>query len=382
MSSVNVAALVMDEFINGLGIIRSLAMDPSVRIFNLSTPDAATSKSRYVEKAFIYANQEELKKRLLEINALGIQIIPFPAKDANYELLIQMKTQLTNFFIPWSDLEILDKVDQSKRAEKFGITLPKTVFLEDHHALESIQTIPLPIMVKPAMAPKTGKTVFKALQASTHERARELAIQAIDNGQNAIVSHYIPGDDRSLYTLGGYAYEGELLIHMSGRKIAQKPKLRGTASLAEVLPDLDLSHLGIEFLKGINYTGLFQLEFKKSTLDQQYYFIEFNPRNWLWAHASTLSGPNLALQKFYTESKSGKQVSFVKRKKALFITPEGVAYNILKEKWFGIIPITLSAMIRNIRISFSIFKWSDLSPYFQFIKNYWLFKRGKRSDRR
>ena len=375
-------ALVMDEYINGLGLVRSLGKDPTVPIWALIWNGSMVGSSRYVDKVIWYTDREDFDKKLIEINNIGRKVVPYFAKDVNFLRLNQLKDQLPNFVIEYHDVEILDKNYQTQFAMDSGITIPPSKRINSKEDYFKIKELPLPIIVKPSQHNDEGKSAFKAIITDDLKEVERLCERCFENRQTAIIAEYIPGGDDSLYTFGGYAYKGKLIEVFHGRKLVQKPRSTGTATTAESLPGLNLEPMCKQFIKDTEYTGIFQLEFKKSTKNGKYYFIEFNPRNWLWSYCATVSGANLPLAKYYTESETKVYERTPSIKKTSIHGIEGLLFNLFRDKWPGAIWITIKAMLRAKRHSFFKYKWNDLKPIMKWLHNTFLNLIGKRKNRR
>jgi predicted ATP-grasp superfamily ATP-dependent carboligase len=61
-----------------------------------------------------------------------------------------------------------------------------------------------------------------------------------------------------------------------------------------VIPELD--KLAIKMLKGINYTGISEVEFMYDDTAGQYKMLEINPRTWKWHSLANIIGLNLIEQ--------------------------------------------------------------------------------------
>ena len=109
-----------------------------------------------------------------------------------------------------------------------------------------------------------------------------------------IVPEVIPGDEQSLYHLGGYFDDhSEPLGIFLQRKIRNCPEMYGIGSLAEGSWDPDIMHAGMKFMKDIGYKGIGVVEMKKDPRDGRYKVLEVNARPWTQLWLVTRSGVNL-----------------------------------------------------------------------------------------
>lgn len=374
-------AIVIDGFINGLGVARSLHEDASIVIIGVCLRGAAITYSNTIDVSFYYNNEDELFCVLKEINAVIEQGIPYYGCDRNLTLLMKWKKTLDNISIYDLDLNVLEKEEQINICEKVGIPYPKSVFIETINEVESLRLSGGTYIIKPANSLK--KNPFKTKITSEIEIVKKYCVLCIEHGTSAIVSDFIFGGDQNLLTFGGYSHKGELLMPFTGRKIAQRPKNNGVASLAESFEDINIVEIGSKFLKEVTYTGLFQIEFKIDSLGN-YYFIEFNPRNWAWGYAATVSGKNLPLLKFYTETNSESNVGRKSRVviPSYYMWAEGIAYNLIFDRWLGVLPRFLRLFFSKKKIAFAIFSFKDIKPFIGYLKNLSLFAVKFRSTQR
>lgn len=370
-------SLIFDGFINGLGIVRSLKTQPSIITVVVCKKGAALSYSNKVDVAIIYKSIEELKKIIIGVDKVVALAIPYYCNDNNLKLLIEMKDMLSNISIHPVDLGLLHKDNQVAVCNKAAVIFPVSKIVSKLEDLDDFQLSAKHYIIKPTNSNKNNP--FKTKITAEISEVKRHCKTCIDKGIAAMVSEYIPGDDSHLYTLGGYAHQGNLIMPFTGRKIAQRPKNNGVASLAESIENEEIVAIGSRFLKEIKFTGIFQIEFKKSP-EGKYYFIEFNPRNWSWGYVATISGSNLPLQKYFTET-SSNEVLNTKGVPNYYFWMEGVFYNIILDRWLGVIPNFFKLLFSK-RTTFAIFSFKDPMPLFAYFKNSLLFIARIRKDLR
>lgn len=373
-------ALVIDGFINGLGIARGLHYDASIKVIAVCSKGAAITYSNAIDASFYYTTEDELYETLKEINNVIEQGIPYYGCDKNLTLLMKWKTNLDKISIYPLDMQVLEKEEQLNICESVGVVYPKSIFIETIEQVASLQLEKGTHIVKPANSLK--KNPFKTKITDDLETVKEYCLLCIDNGTSAIVSDYIFGGDEHLLTLGGYSHQGKLLMPFTGRKISQRPKNNGVASLAESYVDDKIIEIGSKFIEKVGYTGLFQIEFKIDN-EGNHYFIEFNPRNWAWGHAATVSGKNLPLLKFYTETNEKIKVVRARTvKPTYYFWAEGVAYNLIFDRWFGVLSRYFKLLFSKKKVAFAIFSYTDPLPFIGYLKNLLFFALRIRKTQR
>ena len=367
-------ALIMDGGANGLGVIHSLSdFKDEIIIVALANSRSFAHKSKFVEHTFRYNTDQELKNLLFQINDTCKKIIPFPGSDKNFQHLIKLKEKLNRFSIFWKNEDnfLLGKEYQLEKAEQAGIDIPKSIIVANDKELKQLDIFNPPYIIKPSDGAGDRIGLFKAEITSERSVVEKWASKCFEKKQSALISEYIPGDDSCLLTFGGYAYKGQLLAHFTGRKLAQQPRYRGVSTISESYPIPELQALGASFVKTVNFTGIFQFEVKQSTANKKFYFIEFNPRNWVWGEVSTKNGTNLPYLKYKTELTNSIHKELPSNRtasaKVAYVSFKGVLINIFKDKWLGILSLLTSIFFSNRKIVFSVFKPNDLKPFFQFI---------------
>lgn len=370
-------ALVMDGFINGYGIVRSLKKNNSIFIVVLCKKGAALSKSNLINACLTYETENELNNILVEVNSTAKSVVPYYCSDANLKIVLDLKSKLSRFYIHNLDEAILTKEHQLNIAEKVSIDIPQSWIIRTSSDIDNLIDPAETYIVKPTEAAANNQSLFKAKISNDKNTLLKYINKCIDANVPALLSIYIPGDDTSLYTFGGYAFNGELITPFAGKKISQRPRYNGVASMAESIEDNLLIEIGSRFIKEIAFTGIFQIEFKVVLEKNKYYFIEFNPRNWSWGYVATVNGKNLPLSKFQNETlllknKSFKKTELPKGKSNFYFWAEGIIYNLVIDKWFGIIPIALKKLMQN-KVTFAFFNLKDPKPYFRYLTNLLLY---------
>lgn len=357
-------AVIFDGFINGLGLVRSLKTNKNIFTLIVCRKGAALSYSKNVDAIIYFKEKNEIKSILDKINNYVKLAIPYYCNDSFVNLVIENKSQLPNFSIYPFDLNLLNKDSQLILCEKANINFPKTYIIKSTDEYENLILKNRTYIIKPISSKKSNP--FKTKITRDLDALRKFCLDCLESGTEAMISEYIHGDDSHLLTLGGYAHKGELLTPFTGRKISQRPKNNGVASLAENIDDKNLIEIGSRFLRTANFTGIFQIEFKIDN-DNNYYFIEFNPRNWSWGYVATIAGSNLALEKYRTESALQIKNESIKRPNFYFWF-EGVLYNIVLDKWIGVIAKFFSLLFSK-KVTFAIFSFQDPKPFIGYLKN-------------
>lgn len=358
-------ALILDGFINGLGVLRSLK-DEKIDVVTLSEKGAVIQSSKYSNINLSYKDEDDFIEILLYINEVINLAIPYYCKDYNLVLLSSLKQKLHNYSIYRITSDIFEKGKQQEIAKKIGLLVPESKIIKKKADFDEINFKNKEYIIKPIQTDST-KDLFKTKISSDKKTLSFYAKKCNDSGVDALISEYIKGDDTHLLTFGGYSFKGECISKFTGRKISQRPRFNGVASIAESISDKELMKLGEKFIKEIDFTGIFQIEFKIDH-SKNYYFIEFNPRNWSWGNVASKSGRNLPLAKFLTETNQ-KYIDEKIQTHNTYVWFEGVLYNLIIDKWFGILKTFFLLIFSKKTKNYAIFDKNDVKPFFYYIKN-------------
>lgn len=380
MSKYETVAVVMDGSINGLGVVRSLGRDPQIRVVLVGEPNCAASVSRYVDDFKPARSDAEKLVALESVNAAHPQVVVFPCADKNYAFLIDHKAKLANFVIPWPDdgRQLMRKDVQLAVCEKAGITYPRSISVHDVDDFNARKPDDLqaPYMLKPDSAEDfqkdNGTLIFKVEQASSDDEARALVAKGAHAPSTILVSEYIPGGEENLVTYGGYAYQGKVLAAYTGYKLHHTPRTR-VAAITCGLDIPDAAEPGDAAVAAFNYTGLFQVEFKRHAENGKLYYIEFNPRNWLWGYLATAEGNNLPLAKFYSEAGMPEKITPPPARDPnnvfYYVWEFGTLANMWKYKTLKPLRDLIGIMVsRKKRAVFALTEWGDLKPLWGFVR--------------
>ena len=78
-----------------------------------------------------------------------------------------------------------------------------------------------------------------------------------------------------------------------GRKLRQDPRAIGNARVAESVWVDEVVEYGLRLLRGLDFHGPSQVEFKRDPRDGVFKLMEVNPRLWQWHELATACGVDL-----------------------------------------------------------------------------------------
>ena len=277
-------AVVLGLHICGLGVVRSLACDPNIRILGVGKESAVGKYSQYFDEVFTYLTDdyEEKLHILQQINAKYNVVIPFPAgHDFWVNLLWQERKSLENFIIDYNEtvVKLMDKSYQMKIARELEVPYPESLTVVKSNDLDKVEEFKFPIIVKPVERNRSHQ-VFRLKTFHTYIQFYRTIHKYL--GQvSFIVSKMITGPDSSIYSYGSYAKDGNIIQDFTGRKLTQKPSHFGVAGLAETVQNHGvIREYSQRIIRKTIFSGISQIEFKKDRKTGIYYLMEVNPRSW------------------------------------------------------------------------------------------------------
>ena len=300
------AMVLQVSWTNGLDIMRDLAparvpllaVDANPRALGLRSRLAAPlvcPDPRQEEQAFV-AFLERIGPRLPQ------RCVLFPTHDQYIWPISKNAERLDRWYItPFSSWDTMsrlyDKREQLETAERIGVDIPNTVFIDGDEDLErGADEIGFPAILKPVES-LAFKVRFRrhVLEVSSRDELLRVYDKVRDCG-TLMLQDIVPGGDEELYTLGSYLdADSRPLAQFTGHKLRQHPPRFGHVSMAESRWVPELAESGLRLLRELGYHGVSQVEFKRDPRDGRYRLMEVNARHWMWHSLASACGVNLSL---------------------------------------------------------------------------------------
>lgn len=285
-------AVVIGGDYQGLGIVRSLGRR-GVPVCVIDDERSIARFSRYTkiaEHVPSLRDEREAVQAVLEVGQRhGLRgWVLYPTRDETVAALSRFRPELSEFFrVPtpaWGSVQWLwDKRNTYQKAQALGVPAPATWYLQHVEELETITAEP-PYVVKPAIKEHLFyATRVKAWRADSRAELREIFLRAAAHVQagEVMVQELIPGGGSQQFSFCAFFKDGRALASMTARRTRQHPLEFGRASTyVETVEAPGLEDLALRFLRGINYYGLVELEFKRDPRDQRYKLLDVNGRTW------------------------------------------------------------------------------------------------------
>lgn len=291
--------IVLGGHIQALGIIRIFGRLGIECIVIDKTAKNISRHSKYCN-SFYVTPDKDLLEMIIKLGEEGnyLNWIIFPTNDFQVKLLSQNKQVLQNYFVISTDKwDVVEKFYNKKSAyslaENIGIPYPKSWYPLSENELNDTP-VSFPCIVKPAVMHNffqlTKKKVFlcKNRQELINQYRKALSIIAKDE---IIIQEIIHGESSTQFSSCFLFLNGVSYVHLTACRMRQHPLDFGNATTYAVTQDIPiLKEYSEKLLNAVNYNGICEVEFKFDERDQNYKFLEVNPRTWKWHSIANKAG--------------------------------------------------------------------------------------------
>ncbi len=301
----NPAIIIGGNGSNGLGIARNLGSRGIDIYCATSNPNALMIHSKYC-KVFsltpgIERDPEKIKRFLKKLeNKLPNKGVIFPTGDNTLLTLSTITNELDNYltFIPnkttIETLVIKKKFYKSLIAN--NIPHPLTLFTEETNLNDIESDISYPVYLRPSVAPIFSK-IFgrKGFLANTPAELQKRLRQVETYNIDVMIQEILTGPASNGYVIRGYFDKNSRpLTLIAVQKIRQLSMFTDSCvSLSVPLSQVaDFCDIVVNYLKSLQYRGLFGAEFKLDPRDNRFKLLEINARSMGGNSIATASGVN------------------------------------------------------------------------------------------
>jgi predicted ATP-grasp superfamily ATP-dependent carboligase len=269
-----------------LAAVRALGRKGITVTVGESTRLATAAFSKYCHRAVVYPSpnyrpSEFIDFFLKELSRTSYQML-LPMEDETLNLISRYHTEFTRLtYLPIVSFEKLsfaqrkDKILQM--AEKHGIPIPRTWYIDDISQLKKLKNIlPYPIVIKPTISSgavgicysdKPGDLMEKYL--SVHQRFPYPLIQELIPIEGPGYGASFLVDER-----------GKLRASFVHKRLREYPVTGGASTLRESVRRDDIRDMAQVLLNALNWFGVVMVEFKVDPRDNIPKLMEVNPRFW------------------------------------------------------------------------------------------------------
>jgi D-aspartate ligase len=299
-------AIVIGGDYQGLGIARSLGRH-GIPVCVIDDEQSISRFSRYVTHAAHVADLRNDVAIMKELLALEKRFslkgwVLFPTRDEVVAAIARHRDELTERFrVPtpgWETIQwVWDKRNTYKIAGELQIPIPETWLPPSSSDLAQITT-PFPLALKPAIKEHFFyATRAKGWRATNPEELKSLFVkaEAITGAGEILVQDMIPGGGKCQLGYCAFFKNGEAVGSMVSRRMRQHPHDFGRAStFVETIDHPVIESLSLDLLRGINYYGLVEVEFKEDPRDGQCKLLDVNARTWGYHTLGVAAGVDFA----------------------------------------------------------------------------------------
>ena len=291
-SKENLGVIIVGGHVQGLGIIRIYGQHGIPVVLLDDTSYNLGRFSRYCSKFFKY-EKHDLLAFLIHLSKKHTTLknwLIVPTKDYHVKVLSQNRKSLSKFYKistdDWSSISVCyNKILTYKKAQELNILIPNTIFPASKANVVALE-LTYPCIIKPAIMhefyDKFKKKVFVCHSKDELIQNYDKAIQIIPENQ-IIIQEIIMGTCENQYSACYLFLNNSVVSTLTARRKRQHPLDFGNATtFAEIVENPVLLNAGMKLLASIGYNGICEVEFKRSSVDDKFYFLEINPRSWKW----------------------------------------------------------------------------------------------------
>lgn len=286
-------ALILDADVRALGIARSLGRQGVPVHVLWRTGDRIARHSRYVRSALRWPSDDveermAFLRHLAEDGYAGWTL--FATHDEVAAMVSRNNEELARSFRldtpAWPAFgAAYDKRCAYALADELGVPGPATWYPESVEDLADLDLV-FPVILKPSVKHEENAfTVDKAWPASDLEalvRQYDLACRFVPS-ETIMVQELIPGGGECQFSFAALCRDGVPVASLVARRTRQYPRDFGhSSSFVETVDEPEVEMLGRQFLKGLGYTGLIEVEFKRDPRTNALRVLDINPRVWTW----------------------------------------------------------------------------------------------------
>ena len=251
-----------------------------------------TRFSNTVTKFVLYKDDQDLYNKLCSLSKGDRNTVLIPTNDMLVEFIHDHFDQLNLlYYLSTAAPEVLEICSNKKntynKANELNVPIPFSMFPENEEEVKKLaQNISYPVIIKPAVMFRlykaTGEKVFKCLNEEELIINYKKILKYIPQ-EEIIIQEIIKGGTKVLFSYGSFFAQGISYGNFITKRIRQKPMDFGiSTSFAKTVLNKEIQNLAENFLKGINYFGLSEIEFMYDERTKEFKLLEINPRTWKW----------------------------------------------------------------------------------------------------
>jgi len=313
VTKIMVPVVVVNNSLNALGVIRSLAPGrmPVYMVTTTRLCPAAWSRFCRVVRVSSLSGRSLVDGLKRLASRIGPRPVLILTGDAEVDAVSTFREELEPLYrmsMPSMQMVALlaDKTLFQKYAEREGFPVPRSIVISHTSELRLIESLTLPLVIKPG--DKTlvlSGQVERAVRVNTIDRARAEAVRMLARANRLVVQEWVDGADTEIYfTLFACDANCKVVAMFSGRKLVCDPPAVGNTAVcvAATKAAAELGDLSRQFIARVGYKGIGSLEFKFNRRGGKFIIIEPTVGRTDWQEEiATLCGVNIPLAMYRAE---------------------------------------------------------------------------------
>ena len=206
-----------------------------------------------------------------------------------------LKTGCKIFMPPKNVLETtLDKQSTFNKFDNLRLTISPTIIANSRDSVEQFLALyGYPSVLKM----RFGSGGRQQIILNKNSDLDEINTHKIFNN-NVILQKWIPGPITNLISVAGIRRRDGKISHLFSAKrldvLQSRTFSQGVTTCIESTRNRELLNYTVNIMEKLELVGIYELEFKKSTLDNRIYLLEINPRFWAWVRLPIICGVDFA----------------------------------------------------------------------------------------
>ncbi len=374
-------AFILGGYVNGLGLVRSLARI-GFRSLVFDIERSIAGSSRWASSVRCPHPTEDTDAFLHALKSMAAEEAERPVVFATNDIwlvpILEHEAELRQFLrLPMSRWDVVracyDKWQLVSLAEQHGIPTPMTFRVRSPDQLRQLEgRVPYPAILKPVDTIGFMQALGRSSRNIKLESQSDLFVVAAEleraglTAREMIVQEYIPGGTEELFTYTSYSNgEGHVLAWSVGHKIRQWPEQAGTITAGRVVRNAAVERIGEALIHAVGFHGIANTEFKRDVRTGEFKLIEINPRPGMWNRSALATGVNLPAMAYLEANGPRLERVGSTDKTVVWVDILADAYRAMRRRPSGTRPIGLREWWRSLdgeKVD-AVFDASDPMPF-------------------